>query len=342
MESFDLNGHSLSRIFKGNWQLAGGHGDVSLEGALSVLDAYADNGVNVFDVADIYSGAEALLGEFLKRNAQIRPDREIRVHTKFVPDLDALESLSHADIRAAIERSLHRLGVTRLDLVQLHWWDFNMGDYVEAARCLQQLKHEGLIERIGVTNMDVAHLKTLLDDGLEVVSNQIQFSLLDPRPLNGMLEFANDHDIKLFCYGVLAGGLLTGSRPGDEPTNRSHAKYALMIDEVGEQYYEDTLHILKDLAKKYGTSQANIAAASILIYKEVASIIIGPRNANHVAQLHALSQLRLERADIDMLKARVIQLTKTIKDDVYSYERKMAGPHGRIMKYNLNGMRKRS
>lgn len=339
METFDFHGHKLSRVFKGNWQLAGGHGNITHDDALEVLAKYADHGVNAYDVGDIYTGAEDLLGEFIKLDAKSNPGRDIRVHTKFVPDLDALETLTEQDIRAVIERSLERLGLQGLHLVQFHWWDFNKGDFVGAARILQKLKSEGLIEQIGVTNTDVTHLKQLLDAGIEIVSNQIQFSLIDPRPLNGMFDFAKENDIKLFCYGVLAGGLLGNSKPGSEPTNRSHIKYGLMVDEAGEEYYESTLDILEKLAAKYDTSRANIAAAFILSYPEVSSVILGPRNAAHVAELDALTNIKLDDADLQMLHGRLVEIGKNKGDDVYSYERDMQSGHSKIMKFNLNRMR---
>jgi aryl-alcohol dehydrogenase-like predicted oxidoreductase len=190
-----------------------------------------------------------------------------------------------------------------------------------------------------VTNTDVHHLNELLGAGVEVVSNQIQFSLIDPRPLNGMLKFAKENDIKLFCYGVLAGGLLGNSKPGNEPMNRSHIKYGLMVDEAGEDYYESTLKILEELANKYDTTRANIAAAFILSYPEVSSVILGPRNAAHVAELDALTNLKLEDADSQLLRNRLAQFGTKVDGDIYSYERDMNSRHGSIMKYNLNGMR---
>ena len=339
METFDFHGHKLSRVFKGNWQLAGGHGNITHDDALEVLAKYADHGVNTFDVGDIYTGAEDLLGEFITLDARSNPGRDIRVHTKFVPDLDALETLTEQDIRTVIERSLKRLRIPSLHLVQFHWWDFSKGDFIAAARILQKLKDEGLIEQIGVTNTDVNHLRQLLDSDIEIVSNQIQFSLIDPRPLNGMLDFAKQNDINLFCYGVLAGGLLGNSKPGSEPTNRSHIKYGLMVDEAGVEYYESTLDILEGLAVKYDTSRANIAAAFILSYPEVSSVILGPRNAAHVAELDTLTNIKLDDADANLLKERLATFAANVDGDIYSYERDMQGRHGSIMKYNLNGMR---
>jgi aryl-alcohol dehydrogenase-like predicted oxidoreductase len=342
MQYFDFNGYRLSRIFKGNWQLAGGHGEIDRKQALDDLFAYTEAGINAFDMGDIYTGAEEALGEFLaayaKRHGKAEAQK-LRMHTKFVPDLNALEDLTKQDVRTVIERSLKRLGVEQLHLVQYHWWDYAKGDFVMAASYLDELRQEGLIEAIGLTNFDVAHTQQLLDAGLPIVSNQIQFSLLDPRPLNGMLEFARKNNIGIFCYGALAGGLLGNARPGDDPNNRSHIKYELVIGETGEAYYAALLDMMDKLAGKYHTTRANIALAFVLQTPGVSSAIIGPRNANHVDELNQLDELVLDVADYASLRKGLAELQAKNKGDIYSYERDRSGAHGRIMKYNLNNMR---
>ncbi|MET0779213.1 MAG: aldo/keto reductase [Candidatus Saccharimonadales bacterium] len=342
MQTFDFNGHTLSRVFKGNWQLAGGHGDITHQQAIADLQAYIEHGVNAFDMGDIYTGAEELLGELLRQYTEVSGTQAasaLRMHTKFVPDLNALEDLNMKDVRRIIERSCKRLGVNQLHLVQFHWWDYTKGDYLAAAKMLDELRTEGLIEHIGLTNFDVEHMKALLDAGIPIVSNQIQFSLLDPRPFNGMLEFAQQHGIAIFCYGVLAGGLLGSAHPQHEETNRSHIKYGLVIDEVGTPYYQALLKLLANLATKYHTTVANIATRYVLQTGGVSSAILGPRNATHIAELDELFTFELSIADYTELKQYAQQPLAHLSGDIYSYERILTSPHGRIMKYNLNGMR---
>jgi aryl-alcohol dehydrogenase-like predicted oxidoreductase len=342
MQYFDFHGNHLSRVFKGNWQLAGGHGTISREQAITDLFAYAQKGVTAYDMGDIYTGAEEMLGEFLKAYRQRFGKTEaqkLRMHTKFVPDLNALDDLTKNDVRAIVERSLRRLGVERLDLVQFHWWDYAKGDFVQAGMYLDELRREGLIEAIGLTNFDVLHTKQLLEAGVPVVSNQIQFSVLDPRPLNGMLEYAEHNDIAIFCYGVLAGGLLGNARPGDEPTNRSHVKYQLVIGETGETYYETVRKKIDELSTRYKTTPANIALAFVLQVPGVSSVIVGPRNARHIDELDQLDQFTLSPDDYRSLYEGLSALRKNNTGDIYSYERDRSGVHGKIMKYNLNNMR---
>lgn len=341
MRYFDFNGNQLSQVFKGNWQLAGGHGKVDHDAAIADLFVYADKGVNTFDMGDIYTGVEELLGDFRAEYHKTKGESADRLfmHTKFVPDRDALEDLTKDDIRAVIVRSCKRLGVDSLDLVQFHWWDYDKGDFVEAARFLDELRQEGLIKAIGLTNFDCEHTQMLLDAGVPIVSNQIQFSLLDSRPLNGMLELAQKNDIHIFCYGVLAGGLLSGS--SYDATNRSHIKYNLMIEEVGQTYFDETLEIIERLAEKYHTTKATIAMQFALQTPGVSSVIVGPRNAEHCRELDDIDTVHLTAEEYDKLFAR-LEKTRRPDQDIYSYEREKQGKHAVIMQYNNSGLRSKS
>ena len=80
---------------------------------------------------------------------------------------------------------------------------------VDVALTLTELAKGGRIASVGVTNMDTEALAKLVDAGVPVVCNQVQFSLLDRRPLNGMVQYCAKHNIKLLTYGTLAGGLLS-------------------------------------------------------------------------------------------------------------------------------------
>jgi aryl-alcohol dehydrogenase-like predicted oxidoreductase len=155
-------GYSISRIIKGGWQLAGGHGPVDRAQAIRDMEAFVSAGITTFDCADIYTGVEELIGEFIRRSKSAFVSGSlprVQIHTKYVPDLDDLPHLGRADVEAIIDRSLKRLGVERLDLVQLHWWDYSIQGYVETALHLRQLQQQGKIRHIGVTNFDGAHLQ---------------------------------------------------------------------------------------------------------------------------------------------------------------------------------------
>ena len=151
-------GYVVPRLIKGGWQLAGGHGTVDRTEAIVDMMAFAESGITAFDCADIYTGVEELIGEFLcgwrERYGAAAPT--MRVHTKCVPDRDALPTLTRAELERLIDRSLTRLGVDTLDLVQFHWWNFDVPGWLEAAGHLAELKRSGKIRQLGVTNFDTS------------------------------------------------------------------------------------------------------------------------------------------------------------------------------------------
>lgn len=336
--------YSISRILKGGWQLAGGHGQVDRSTAIEDMFKFVEAGITTFDCADIYTGVEEMIGEFLSRyNGQYGKNKasKIHVHTKFVPDLDLLSKITKNDVERIIDRSLRRLGVDQLDLVQYHWWDYDVPHYVEAAHYLVDLQKKGKIKYIGTTNFDVPHIKEMIDSGVPIVSNQVQYSVLDHRPENGMVEFCQKNNIKLLCYGTAAGGFLSGQylnvqEPSEPYENRSLTKYKLIIDEFGGwDLFQELLEALDQVAKKYKVSITNIASRYVLDKPRVAGIIIGARNAKHLKDNKRVFRFNLDNEDKKLIEG-VIKKSKGPKGDTYFLERIKGGKHARIMKYNLN------
>ena len=336
-------GYTIPRIVTGGWQLAGGHGPVDRAAAIDGIRAFVDAGLTAFDCADIYTGVEALLGEglgALRRDRGPEAARGVQVHTKYVPDLDALPTLTPAQVQATIDRSLQRLGLEALDLVQFHWWDFDVPGWVDAARWLDDLRRAGKIRHIGVTNFDVAHLRPIVEAGVPVVSHQVQYSLLDQRPDGAMSDFCARHGIQLLCYGSIAGGFLA-DRWLDvaEPAafgNRSLIKYRLIVDECGGwPALQGRLVLLDAMARRRQASIAQLAAAWTLSRPQVAAAIVGARGPAHLAETCRIPDVAF---DADELRAIDILLSQSPgpRGDVYELERIKGGKHAAIMKYNLN------
>ena len=205
-------GYSISRIIKGGWHLAGGHGTMDKKQAIEDMRAFVEAGITTFDCADIYSGVEELIGNFISHYKEAFASGDlppIQIHTKYVPDYDRLAALTKLDTQAAIDRSLVRLGVERLDMVQFAWWDYAIPGHLETALHLTELRKAGKIRHLAVTNVDAAHLRELLEAGVEVVANQVQYSVLDHRPAGDLVKLAREHGVWILCYGVVAGGFLS-------------------------------------------------------------------------------------------------------------------------------------
>lgn len=337
-------GYEISRVIRGGWQLAGGHGTIAQNAAVEGLYAFFRAGVFTFDCADIYTGVEELIGR-LRAIVRDRDGREalngLKVHTKFVPDLELLPRMKKSDVAMAIDRSLQRLGMERLDLVQYHWWDYDIPGCVEGALWLSELQKQGKIRFIGATNFNTLHTAGLLNAGVPLVSMQVQYSLLDDRPDHGMITMCRDHDIRLLCYGSVAGGFLSDAWLGrPEPRfpfeNRSLTKYKLIVDDAGGwDFLQQLLRLLRSIADHHGVDIATVASRAVLERPQVAAVIIGARNPSHLANNLAIMTLRLTPSDHAEI-GRMLAEGRRLKGDVFDLERDRAGPHGAIMKYNLN------
>ena len=329
-------GYVISRVIKGGWQLAGGHGEVAREVAVAGMAAYVAAGITTFDCADIYTGVEELIGAYLRT----APDARIRVHTKFVPDLDILPRITRADVARIIDRSRARLGRERIDLVQFHWWDYDIPNWLQTALWLKELQDSGKIDLIGGTNFDTAHAAALLDAGVGLASMQVQYSLLDDRPARGLAPLAAARGMKLLCYGTVAGGFLSDrwlgvAEPRDPLPNRSLTKYKLVIDDAGGwDWFQALLRALDGVARRHATDIAAVASRAVLDFPQVAAVIVGVSRGVHLPAHAALCGIPLDETDRAAIAA-VLAQRRPLDGDVYALERDRAGRHGRIMKYNL-------
>lgn len=336
--------YEISRVIRGGWQMASGHGQLTSDDPVADMIAFADAGITTFDCADIYTGVEELIGRFRLRYRELRGAdalAAIRVHTKYVPDLDILPRITKANVESVIDQSLRRLHLERLDLVQFHWWDYEQPRWLETAVWLDELRRAGKINKVSGTNFDTDHLLDIVKAGVPLASMQVQYSLLDRRPEKRMAKAAAANGVALFCYGTVAGGFL-GDRwlgaaaPDDALENRSLVKYKLIIDDLGGwDFFQALLGTLRAIADRHGTDIATIASAAMLTRAAVAAVIVGARNRSHLAANLAISDVALSSADESEIAAALAQ-AKPLDGDVYTLERDRHGRHGSIMKYNLN------
>lgn len=328
-------GYAIPPVIVGGWQHATGHSPTpeARDRLFRRWAAMTEQGLDTFDCADIYTGVESLIGDFRRATG-----RSVRVHTKFVPDRSALPTLDRTYVARIIDRSLARLGVERLDLVQFHWWDYAVPGMVEAAGWLDDLRRAGKIRHLGTTNMDTSRLLALLDAGVPIVTNQVQYSVLDRRPAERMAALCRERGVSLLCYGTVAGGFLADAWRGEAdpvaPANRSLVKYRLVIEECGGwDRFQALLEAMARVAGRHGVPVASVATRWTLDQPGVAAAIVGMRSDRSVTAALQAVGLRLDGED---RKAIAAALLSSPPGDVYDLERVPGGPHAAIMRYDLN------
>ncbi len=302
---------TICRIVNGMWQVAGGHGAINPELAVKDMIRYHDAGFTSWDLADIYGPAEDFIGQFRCKLLALKGKEELermQALTKWVPQPGRI---THSIVKENIERSLRRMDVSSLDLLQFHWWDYNNPYYMDALKYLSDLRDKGIIKHVGLTNFDTEHMQIMIDSDIQIVSNQVQYSIIDRRSEVEMMPFCLKHNISLLAYGSICGGLLSERYLGriQEPSTTeldtlSLRKYKRIIDAWGGwNLFQELLSTLNEIAQKYDVSIANVATRYILDKSAVASVIIGVRLGivDHINSNAQVFNFSLDKSDYGVI-----------------------------------------
>lgn len=292
-------GFKISRVLTGLWQIAdmerNGHA-LNLEDTARSMAPYVEAGFNTFDMADHYGSAEEIAGLFSQKYAK----GTVQLFTKWVPNPGPK---TKDDVRSAVQRSLDRMQTDCLDLLQFHAWNYADPSWLDCLFWLQELKEDGLIRHLGLTNFDTAHLRIVVHSGIKVVSNQVCFSLLDQRAAKGMSDLALKHGVKLLAYGTVAGGFFAERWLGktepiiDEQLTWSQMKYKRFIDASGGwEKFQTLLRTVEGVAKRHSVSIANVVSRYILDQPAVGGVIIGARlgKSEHIKENLRLFEFSLD------------------------------------------------
>jgi len=305
----------VSKIITGLWQVADMERDdkaLNLDQTAQYMKAYTAAGLTSFDMADHYGSAEEIAGIFTSQYAK---DDGAQILTKWVPEPGGS---TKEVVRNAVQRSLDRLQSDQIDLLQYHAWNYADPSYLDDLFHLQELQQEGLIRHLGLTNFDTAHLQIVLETGINIVSNQICFSLLDQRANSGMSRLCEEKGVKLLAFGTLAGGFLTEkwlNQPEpemDDLETWSQMKYKRYIDAAGGwDKFQNLLKALKQMADEKNVFMANIASRYILDQPGVGAVIVGARlgESEHIENNLATLNFTPKEKDWESIKEAINHLT---------------------------------
>ncbi|MEO8610756.1 MAG: aldo/keto reductase [Chloroflexota bacterium] len=302
----------ICRLLNGMWQVSGGHGAIEAKAAIQAMFEYHDAGFTTWDLADHYGPAEDFIGTFRREMAVRRGESaldSIQAFTKWVPRPG---SMKRTVVEQAVDISLRRMNTTKLDLLQFHWWDYSDFGYMDALTYLAQIRDAGKIRHLALTNFDTDHLKRITGAGIRLVSNQVQYSIIDRRPEVKMAAYCQAHNISLLIYGTVCGGLLSEKYLGKPEPGRhlldtaSLRKYKNMIDAWGGwALFQELLKVLKSIGDKHGVSIATIATRYILDKPAVAGVILGVRLgvSEHRAGNARVFSFALDAEDLSRIQA---------------------------------------
>lgn len=294
-------GFSVSEIGLGCWQLGGDFGPLEERTAGEILQAAVDSGITFFDTANVYGAgrSESLIGQFLKTT-----DQPIRVATKYgrgdvYPDGYTLDSM-----RKSVDDSRSRLGVERIDLLQLHCVPITILKQGEIFDWLRTLQSEGAIEHFGASvESDEQAMICLEQAGL--LSLQVIFNVLRQKPMIEVLPKAEELGVGIIVRLPLASGLLSGKFQANqqfaESDHRTFNRDGQHFN-VGETFaglrFDAGVKLVDSIRPHVpsGMSMAEMAQRWILDQPAVSTVITGATSATQVcenaraAELEPLSQ----------------------------------------------------
>jgi aryl-alcohol dehydrogenase-like predicted oxidoreductase/enamine deaminase RidA (YjgF/YER057c/UK114 family) len=304
----------ISRAITGLWQIA----DMEKNGntldpvaTAKMMDPYFKAGLYTFDMADHYGSAEIIAGTY-KNSGTVEND--VRLLTKWVPKPGPV---SREQVRSAIQERLSRLQSKKIDLLQYHAWSFSNPYWLDTLIYLQELKEEGLIGALGTTNFDTAHLRIAKSTGIEIVSNQISFSLIDRRGSGKMADYCAENSVSILAYGTLCGGFISKKWLGkSEPSqndlgNWSLMKYKRFIDTAGGwDKFQNLLSVLDQVSSETDRSIATLASKFQLAQKAVGAVIIGARlgENSHIEDTTSLFTFDLNKDQMNRIQASLDEL----------------------------------
>ena len=299
---------SISPLINGLWQIADmerGDNSIDLNQAAHSMGKYLDLGLTTFDMADHYGSAELIAGLYREK---LTDPSSIQLFTKWVPKPGPS---SKEKVRAAVELSLERMKSSSLDLLQYHAWNYADPSFWDDLFYLDELRQEGLIKNLGLTNFDAAHLNMIVETGIPIVSNQICYSLLDQRAATRMTEVCQKHGVNILAFGTLAGGFfsekwLNQPDPGiHEGLTWSQMKYRRFIEESGGwESFQALLTILNQIAQKHHVNIPHIASAYILNQPAVGGVIVGVRlgSDKYLEENLKILQVQLDEQDLELIR----------------------------------------
>jgi aryl-alcohol dehydrogenase-like predicted oxidoreductase len=309
----------ITPIGFGAWAIGGGDwifGWGAQEDADSVaaIEHAVASGINWIDTAAVYGlgHSEEVVARALKNIGSVRRPY---VFTKCSLVWNEAREVSHnlksASIRREVEASLKRLGGETIDLYQIHWatWDPSGAapDIEEGWQTLKELKEEGKVREIGVSNFNVEQLERIQKIA-PVTSLQPPYSMLRRNVEKEILPYAKAHNIGVIVYSPMQSGLLTGKMTRERIDNMPDDDWRKNNKEFQEPNLTKNLELadlLTEIGARHGVSAGVVAIAWTLRNESVTGAIVGARNPQQIDGIIAAGEFRLSDEEAAEIEAKL-------------------------------------
>ena len=278
------------------------------EGSKKVIDKAIDLGINFFDTADVYSGgrSEEILGKVLKGR---RDDVVIATKVGLPTGIGRRDrGLGRRHVLHNLKLSVRHLATDRIDLYQIHRWDYETPIENVLKTLTEAVRKEGLVDHVGASSMWAWQLANALaaSDRLHLVrfeTMQNHYNLAYREEEREMIPLCREEGIAIMPWSPLARGFLTGKyKRNGKPTNIRYKKDRLIQDRFFRPEDFDVLERLEEIAKEQDAKPAQIALAWLMGKREVKAPIVGPTAVSQLEELVEAVDMKLTQDQVRRLE----------------------------------------
>ena len=296
----------------GDWAFAWGEQDD--KDSIAAIEKAVDEGINWIDTAAVYGlgHSEEVVAKALKNiGAARRPYLFTKCSLIWNENGEVSHSLKSDSIRREVEASLRRLGGETIDLYQIHWATFSPDDpdddIEEGWQTLKELKDEGKVRHIGVSNFSVPQLERIQKIA-SVTSLQPPYSMIRRGIEDEVLPFCKKNNIGVIVYSPMQSGLLTGKMTRERIENMPPDDWRQRNKEFQEPNLTKNLELaetLNKIAGRHGIFTGAVAVAWTLRDDAVTGAIVGARSPKQIGGIVDALNFRLSEDEIAEIEAKL-------------------------------------
>jgi aryl-alcohol dehydrogenase-like predicted oxidoreductase len=308
---FGKTGMEITPIGFGAWAIGGGGwaaawGPQDDDEAVGAIRRAVELGVNWVDTAAVYGlgHSEELVAQALKSVPESeRPYVFTKCSLVWDDEGDISNVLEKDSVKRECEESLRRLQTDVIDLYQIHWPRPDE-DIEEGWEAMAELKDEGKVRHIGVSNFDVPQMERI-GERAPVETLQPPYNMLNRGVEEEILPYCGENDIGVIAYSPMRSGLLTGKMTPERVANLPSDDWRRNADDFQEPRLSRNLALvglLEEIGREHGRSPGEVAIAWTLRHPAVTAAIVGGRRPDQVDGIIGAAELRLSEDELDRIE----------------------------------------